>query len=126
MLQRDEKGNLIDEVARLKELASKATQGKIGISRIIYEDGNHLLQLHRPEDRVGKTNFGAKHEDAKLLEGLRNAAPDLLAVLSGFQVGDVDEIDYAIDIVSQYQNDDDTVACLRRYRDMAQAMEEHR
>ena len=48
----------------------------------------------------------------------------LLAALGKVQAGDADEIDYAIDIVSQHENDDDTITCLRRYADLARLMED--
>ena len=112
-----------EELARLKEQEAKAKPAEIGISRILYENGNHLLQLHAPGDRFGKTNFGATHDQAALLASLRNAAPWLLQIAEAFQPGDADEIDYAIDVVAQYDFDESTIATLRRLQKAAEELD---
>lgn len=100
---------LTDEVARLKELAKREA------SATYTQAGDE---------------FG--YECAVL-----NAAPDLLAVLSGFQAGDRQILDLFVAFMEHFKpeghlNDSgpganitnaEAAACLRRYRDMAQAME---
>ena len=125
--------NRIDEVARLKEIGEAATQGNIGISRVMYEDGNHLLQLHMLGDRVGNTNFGAKHEDAKFQEAIHNSAPWLLTVAEQFHPGDSDSLESALIMVEAIPEEDKTMwpnrykhatDCLRRILAAAKIMED--
>lgn len=98
--------SLIDEVARLKEL--EASGG----------------------DHTGCQAGGSLRE-------LLLAAPELLAVLSGFQAGDRQILDLFVAFMEHFKPDghlndtgpgaditnEEAAACLRRYRDMAQAME---
>lgn len=89
--------NMIKEVARLKELAKREA------SATYIQAGDE---------------FG--YECAVL-----NDMPELLAVLSGFQAGDMQLIDVAIEEFSRYGDDESrrVRGLLRRYRDMAQSME---
>ena len=104
--------NRFEELARLKEQEAKAKPAEIGISRILYENGNHLLQLHAPGDRFGKTNFGATHDQAALLASLRNAAPWLLQIAEAFQPGDAEKLKY----VPCFRLDGDCDKCSDRMR----------
>ena len=88
--------NLIAKVAELRKLAAKDIPGK----------------------------YTSDCPEYDYMVGVLNAAPGLLAALGKVQAGDADEIDYAIDVVSQHKNDDDTITCLRRYADLARLMED--
>lgn len=93
--------DLIDEVAKLKELAKREASATY---------------------RQAGDEFG--YECAVL-----NVMPELLAVLSGFQAGDdklLREAIYDAIDVEKGEKADRIVACLRRYRDMAHAMEGHK
>ena len=115
-----------EELARLKEQEAKAKPAEIGISRILYENGNHLLQLHAPGDRFGKTNFGATHDQAALLASLRNAAPWLLQIAEAFQPGDAERLALLVLNEQQRWTDDRwqaAIDCLRRLQAACEEME---
>lgn len=87
---------LIDEVARLKELASE----------------------------MAATDYKSSNPEWHYEVDVLNAAPKLLAILDGFREGDAADIDW---IIKNYGFTlSDHLGMLHRYRDMAQAMEEHR
>jgi hypothetical protein len=103
--------NLIDEVAKLKELEAQVDLEKSDVFDI----------------------------DLGYISKLVNVAPELLAVLSGFRAGDRQILDLFVTFMEHFKPDGhlndsgpganitnaEAAACLRRYRDMAQAMEEH-
>lgn len=133
--------NLIDEVAKLKELEAKATpDGWIKATQpeydADYETADRLVGGPTGRDEYDREVgiFSNKGEwpsvcvpemeiDADFIADMRNAAPDLLAVLDGFQAGDADILYWMLTGVGDEPNQDDIVGLLSRYHGMAQAME---
>lgn len=87
---------------------------------------NLIAEVARLKELEAARNLDCDRTIFAYVEALQDAAPKLLAVLSGFQAGDVDEIDYAIQELTRIFGPDnvaETIEVLHRYRDMAQAME---
>jgi len=114
--------SLIDEVARLSEIEAKATGGewKKGTREhecIAGNDGDGMVVL-----RITNGNRIPSQENVDLICGLRNAAPKLLDVLGMIRAGDASALEEIADILEE-AGFVAKAAYVRRYRDMAQAME---
>ena len=112
--------NRFEELARLKELEETASGDQwdsigesISTSEMVDIDGEGDRYIDIPYDE----------HDAEFIAAFRNAAPWLLRVAEAFQPGDADEIDYAIDVVAQYDFDESTIATLRRLQAAAEELE---
>lgn len=128
--------NLIDEVAKLKmamEEVGEALPLRLDEHGQLWDNELSLIDTIVPSS------------DHKIRVDLHNAAPKLLAVLSGFQAGDVKLLDgiirYLIEdfvegehscqmvawlMTHSEDTSKDMIDLLRRYHDMAQVMEAHR
>jgi hypothetical protein len=118
--------SLIDRVKELRKLEAKATCGEWLPGDLETEciAGNY----GKGDVVLRHTNGGSipSREDTDLICVLRNAAPELLSILSEIRPGDADEIDYAIQELSRIfglDNVADTIDVLRRYHRIAAAME---
>jgi hypothetical protein len=134
--------NLIDEVARLKELEAKATPSRW------YLIGNRDIQLlseFTSQDDFYINFDDSGREDPEFITEMRNAAPKLLDVLGEIRAGDTRRFDEIIEMIdfsipselagveegdeefdlapSEYQEMIKMKETLHRYRDMAAQME---
>lgn len=108
------------ELAQLKELESNASGDQwdsigesVSTSDMVDIDGEGDRYIEIPYDE----------RDAEFIAAFRNAAPWLLRVAEAFRPGDADEIDYAIDVVAQYDFDESTIATLRRLQKAAEELD---
>lgn len=131
--------DLIDEVARLKELEANANTGRWHIhtrpgwhesptgKRCVHGMGKIIIRDPCLDHVAVVGNHGLAKQDADLICELRNAAPKLLAVLSGFQAGDAHTISEILALLEEIADiSEGDRELLTRYRDMAQAMERTR
>lgn len=113
---------LIAEVQRLREMEQQATPR----GWTCKSAGNQMDYEIRGEPELYILFQDSDINDPRFITDMRNAAPDLLAVLSGFQPGDADEIDYAIQVLERLfgpENVSETTETLRRLLAMARKME---
>jgi hypothetical protein len=117
--------NLIEEIAKLKELEAEATptdwaQGHVEFGCIAANGGRGNVIIRR-------TNGGSipLQNDTDLICGLRNAAPKLLDALD-FRAGDARILSEVLSFIESEATEsdwEDAIEVLHRYRGMAAAME---
>ena len=87
---------------------------------------SRFSEVARLKKSIRKNRFeciGSMQEGVDFMCDAETAMPWLLAIAEAFQPGDADEIDYAIDVVAQYDFDESTIATLRRLQKAAEEME---
>ncbi|MFA5379633.1 MAG: hypothetical protein WC455_27995 [Dehalococcoidia bacterium] len=109
--------NLIEQVARLKEMEAGATPAPWRLLGII----DYQIVADSDEFYIN-FDHGSDKNDPEMITEMRNAAPNLLEVLGGFRPGDSEVLTGLLLANAPYGNPAREV--LRRMRAMASKMEE--
>ncbi len=119
--------NLIEQVARLKEMEAGATPAPWRLLGII----DYQIVADSDEFYIN-FDHGSDKNDPEMITEMRNAAPTMLEVLGGFQAGDADRLER----VPCFRLDGDCERCsgamkatcemVERLRAMATRMEANR
>ena len=120
----EDKMTLLDKIEELRVLEKKATPAKWELRgykdfQIVADDWSSDFYINFEDSDI---------DDPKLIIELRNAAPDLLDVLGGFQKGDADHLELTIELIKRFTTGvmgwHEELAVLKRYADMARKMEQ--
>ena len=119
---------LLDKIDELWELEKKATPTPLYVVELLKDWSVGTSKKHILQNDIVYTG----EWDAKLFAALRNAAPDLIDVLSGFREGDAEKLDYLMKCLFKMSGDlcgsQVPVAyyatMIRRFRDSARKMEQ--
>ena len=138
--------SLIAKVAELQKLEAKATPGTWTVENAIgYEHIWRFIKCDPPKGRPddtyiagtlgrrkdnrvvalsGLTVIEEAENDANLIAALRNAAPDMLDVLSLVRAGDAERLEYAVRYLETTNCPAQCIEAVSRMLELARLMEE--
>jgi hypothetical protein len=114
--------SMIDKVAELKKLETEATPGECIVIEDDDRSGDFLIIQSKEHWAWGD---GSNSPDAQYIAALRNAAPDMLSILSEIRAGDAEKLQVMADWFKQMPLLDEQWVreLLNRYQAMASQME---